>query len=54
MMTWDRACWTSRNRKLFDEKTNSYAIKRKRLLAEAKVWRKATVVERLVGDVIYE
>ncbi len=35
MMTWGRACWTSRNRTLFGEKQSSYAIKRKRLLAEA-------------------
>ena len=31
-------------------KTNIYAIQLKRLLAEAKMWRKATIMERLVGD----
>ena len=50
MKTWDRACWTSRNRTLFGEKKNSYAITRKRSLAEAKVWRTATIMERLIGD----
>ena len=35
---------------LFDKKKNSYAIKRKRLLVEAKVWRTVTMMERLVGD----
>ena len=50
MMTWGRACWTSRNSTLFGEKKNSYAITRKRLLAEAKVWRTATMREQLVGD----
>ena len=42
MMTWGRACWTSRNSTLFGEKKSSYAIMRKRLLAEAKVWRTVT------------
>ena len=37
MMTWDGACWTSRNKTLFGEKENNYVITRKRLLAEAKV-----------------
>ena len=50
MMTWGRACWTSRYGTLFGEKKNSYAIERKRLLAEAKVRRTATMMERLVGD----
>ena len=50
MMTWGRARWSSRNSTLFGEKTNRYAIQRSRLLAEAKVWRKATMMERLVGD----
>ena len=50
MMTWGKACWTSRNGTLFGEKKNSYAITRKRLLAEAKVWRTASIRERLVGD----
>ncbi len=50
MMTWGRACWTSRNRTLFDEKKKSYAITIKGLLAEAKVRRTATMRERLVGD----
>ena len=50
MMTWGRACWSSRNSTLFGDKTNSYAIQRKRLLVEAKVWRKAMMMERLVGD----
>ena len=37
MMTWGRACWSSRNSTLFGEKMNSYAIQRKRLLVGAKV-----------------
>ena len=49
-MTWGRACWTNRNGTLFGEKYNSYAITRKRLLAEAKVWRKATMLERVIED----
>ena len=36
MMTRGRACWISRNRTLFGEKKNSYAIMRKILLAKAK------------------
>ena len=43
-------CWTTRNSTLFGEKKNSYAITRKRLLAEAKVWRTATMRDQLVGD----
>ena len=35
---------------LFGKRSNSYIIQRNRLLAEAKVWRKATITERLVGD----
>ena len=50
IMTWGRACWTSRNRTLFGKKKNSYAITRKRLLAETKVWRTVTMREGLVGD----
>ena len=50
MMTWDRACWSSRNRTLFGEKKNIYAITRKRLLVEAKVWRTATMREQLIED----
>ena len=49
-MTWGRACWTSRNSTLFGEKKNRYAITRKILLVEAKVWRTAMMRERLVGD----
>ena len=50
MMTWARACWSYSNRTLFGEKTNSYAIQRKRLMAEAKVSRTEKMMERLVGD----
>ena len=39
MMKWDRACLTSRNGTLYGEKPKSYAITRKRLMAEARVWR---------------
>ena len=51
MMTWGRAWWSSRDKTLFGERSNSYLIQRRRLLAEAKVWRTATLTERLVGDV---
>ena len=50
MMTWGRACWSSRKSTLFGKKQNSYAITRKRLLAEAKVWRTATTKKRLIED----
>ena len=36
MMTWGRACWSSRNSTLFGEKTNSYAIQRKRNCVEKR------------------
>ena len=35
---------------LFGEKKNSYAITRKRLLAEAKVWRTAAMMVGLIRD----
>jgi hypothetical protein len=51
MMKWGRACWSSRNTKLFGARNSRYLIQRRRLMAEATVWRTATRTERLVGEV---
>ena len=50
MMKWGLACWTSRNGTLYGEKPKIYAITRKRLMVEAKMWQTATMMERLIGD----
>ena len=50
MMKCGRACWTSRNGTQYDEMPKRYAITRKILMAEAKVWRTATMMEQLIGD----
>ena len=50
MIIWGRACLTSRNGTLYGEKKENYTITRKRLMAEVKVWRTATMLEPLIRN----